>query len=109
MVHLKTADSVALPVYHSLPPEAKLLAPLEEGPAEKRVKLSSVGVEEEEEEEEEEVEEEEEKVEEEKEEDVVVGSEGHKEREGGMVKSVAVAEPSPSEKKVSIRITRPVC
>ena len=39
-VHIKTADSVALPIYHTLPPEAKLLGPLEEPPAEKRVKLS---------------------------------------------------------------------
>ena len=51
MVHLKTVDSVALPIYHSLPPEAKLLAPLGEGPVEKRVKLSSLDVDEEEEEE----------------------------------------------------------
>ena len=49
MVHLKTVDSVALPIYHSLPPEAKLLAPLGEGPMEKRVKLSSLDEEEEEE------------------------------------------------------------
>ena len=42
VVHLKTPDSVALPLYHSLPPEAKILAPLSEGPAEKRVKLGSV-------------------------------------------------------------------
>jgi ribosome biogenesis protein UTP30 len=49
VVHLKTVDSVALPIYHSLPPEAKLLAPLGEGPVEKRVKLSSLDVDEEEE------------------------------------------------------------
>ena len=41
VVHLKTVDSIALPVYHSLPPEATLLATLP--PAEKRVKLSDKG------------------------------------------------------------------
>ena len=55
MVHLKTVDSVALPIHHSLPPEAKLLVPLGEGPLVKRVKLSSVGEDEEREEEEENV------------------------------------------------------
>ncbi|CAI8043492.1 Ribosomal L1 domain-containing protein 1, partial [Geodia barretti] len=55
VVHLKTVDSVALPIHHSLPPEAKLLVPLGEGPLVKRVKLSSVGEDEEREEEEENV------------------------------------------------------
>ena len=41
VVHLKTVDSIALPVYNSLPPEATLLATL--APAEKRVKLSDKG------------------------------------------------------------------
>ena len=49
---MKTVDSVALPIHHSLPPEAKLLVPLGEGPLVKRVKLSSVGEDEEREEEE---------------------------------------------------------
>ena len=39
VVHLKTVDSIALPVYNSLPPEPKLLAPIEEGPKQKRIKL----------------------------------------------------------------------
>ena len=40
VVNLKTVDSIALPVFNSLPPEPKLLAPIEEeGPKRKRVKL----------------------------------------------------------------------
>ena len=38
-VQLKTVDSIALPVYNSLPPEPKLLAPVNEEPKQKRVKL----------------------------------------------------------------------
>ena len=41
-VHLKTVDSIALPVYNSLPPEPQLLAPVEEGPKKKRVQLDDV-------------------------------------------------------------------
>ena len=39
VVNLKTVDSIALPVFNSMPPEPKLLAPIEEGPKRKRVKL----------------------------------------------------------------------
>ena len=46
VVHLKTVDSVAIPLYHSLPPEVQLLGPLPEGPPEKRVKLSGGSVDE---------------------------------------------------------------
>ena len=38
-VHLKTIHSIALPLYTSLPPEPKLLAPSDGAPKRKRVKL----------------------------------------------------------------------
>ena len=42
MVHLKTVDSIALPVYNGLPPGPELLPNALSGPPRKRVKLDTV-------------------------------------------------------------------
>ena len=41
-VHIKSVDSMALPVFNSLPPEPQSLPSIEDGPKVKRVKLLEV-------------------------------------------------------------------
>ena len=45
VIHMKTVDSISLPVYNSLPPAPGILPPVEgveEGPPRKRIKLEEV-------------------------------------------------------------------
>ena len=43
-IHIKSVDSISLPVFNSLPPEPSLLPPLGDMPPVKRVKLMEVNI-----------------------------------------------------------------